>query len=130
MGRAGHARPRRAADRPTDDKGEPLPFAVPCDKCGNHLDTDQLEAKLTEVINAVSVRYANQDLRCVKCKKVARSLLRTHCPCSGVYQTDIDTDKLNDYFRIVRDVAGHFAMGGVEEIMDAFIPVDKCIPIK
>ena len=113
---------RNGDARELDDKGDPLPRCVPCAKCGGALSTAQLELKLIELVNAVSVRYAVQDMRCCKCKRVARTTMRKTCECAGEYVTDIDTDKLNDYFRVVNACAGHYDMLMLAEITAFFLP--------
>ncbi|KAH8061270.1 hypothetical protein JL721_8933 [Aureococcus anophagefferens] len=103
---------------------KPRPIAVNvanviCPHCGAALG---LELKLIELVNAVSVRYAVQDMRCCKCKRVARTTMRKTCECAGEYVTDIDTDKLNDYFRVVNACAGHYDMLMLAEITAFFLP--------
>ena len=68
------------------------------------------------------MRYAVQDMRCCKCKRVARTTMRKTCECAGEYLTDIDTDKLNDYFRVVNSCAGHYDMLMLAEITAFFLP--------
>ena len=54
-----------------------------CPHCANRYDVSRLEQLLVEAVQRQLTRYALQDLRCVKCKRVSTLITAEVCKCSG-----------------------------------------------
>lgn len=70
------------------DLGASGQAAVPkwyCSSCNGEYDRVAIEFMLIGVAHAIETSFAQQDLRCPKCKQIRSDNLSRHCQCSGSY---------------------------------------------
>ncbi|KAJ8600064.1 hypothetical protein CTAYLR_001865 [Chrysophaeum taylorii] len=95
-----------AANRRADDDRNLL-----CENCQHPYDTLDLELQLLERLDDLSLAVILQDLRCIKCSRVATASLATLCPCSGKYALlDAPPAKHRAYLGACRVVADNLNM--------------------
>jgi len=95
-----------------------------CERCGGSLPSSTLEASLLETVDLCRTRWLSQDLRCKRCKRVCREECATHCPCSGVYETDIDSQKFEEYLAACAEASRYYKFEALEG--KALALVDEC----
>ena len=95
-----------------------------CDRCGAALPSSVLEQRVAETITLCRARFLAQDLRCKRCKRVCREECATHCPCSGTYDTDVNTQEFYAYLNECHDAAGYFKFETLGE--KCLSLVDEC----
>lgn len=57
-----------------------------CSSCGGEYDRTAIELALIEVVHNLERSFAQQDLRCGRCKQIQSDNVSRHCHCSGGYQ--------------------------------------------
>lgn len=57
-----------------------------CQNCGGDYDRFAIELMLMEVVFSLERSFAQQDLRCSKCKQIQSDNVSRYCQCSGTYQ--------------------------------------------
>ena len=95
-----------------------------CDRCGAALPSSVLEQRVAETISLCRARFLAQDLRCKRCKRVCREESATHCPCSGTYDTDVNTQEFYAYLNECHDASNYFKFETLGEKCLAL--VDEC----
>ena len=57
-----------------------------CQQCGGEYDRLGIELAMIEIVHGLEKNFAQQDLKCSKCKQIQSDNLSKHCQCSGPYQ--------------------------------------------
>ena len=117
----GRAEEKHAGVVPDEDAEPPQCL---CDRCGAALPSSVLEQRVAETITLCRARFLAQDLRCKRCKRVCREERATHCPCSGTYDTDVNTQEFYAYLNECHDAAGYFKFETLGE--KCLSLVDEC----
>ncbi|KAI0071613.1 DUF1744-domain-containing protein [Panus rudis PR-1116 ss-1] len=76
-----------------------------CSNCGGEYDRSMIEFSLIEMVYEMELRFAQQDLRCSKCKQIQSDNLSRHCQCSGNYQLTINKLDVRRKLRTIVSVA-------------------------
>jgi DNA polymerase epsilon subunit 1 len=76
-----------------------------CSSCGGEYDRLVIELTLMEMLHGIERTFAQQDLKCVKCKQIQSDNLSRHCHCSGPYQMTMDKANIRRKLRTVVNVA-------------------------
>jgi DNA polymerase epsilon subunit 1 len=76
-----------------------------CGQCHAPYDKDQVELRLVEGLQRRSTRFQLQDLRCSKCKQVAKRQMGLHCPCSGLLSCDDTPQSFAEDLAVIAKVA-------------------------
>lgn len=71
-----------------------------------------------EAVERQLTRYSLQDLRCVKCRRVATLSMADVCKCSGKLVGDELPKEFEDLMGILRRVALHFNLPWLKETVD------------
>jgi DNA polymerase epsilon subunit 1 len=74
-------------------------------QCGAEFDRIAIEFELLEVVSALERAFAQQDLRCVKCKQIRSDNLSRHCNCSGAYVLTMSKTDARRKMRTIVNVA-------------------------
>jgi len=89
-----------------------------CPHCANRYDVDRLEQLLIAAVERQITRYALQDLRCVKCRRVSTLSMNDVCKCSGRLVGDERPLEFENLMATLRRVALHFSLPGLKEAVD------------
>ncbi|KAM3572228.1 hypothetical protein VYU27_005762 [Nannochloropsis oceanica] len=89
-----------------------------CPHCANRYDVDRLEQLLIAAVQRQITRYALQDLRCIKCRRVSTLLMNDVCKCSGRLVGDELPLKFENLVATLRRVALHFSLSGLKEAVE------------
>lgn len=76
-----------------------------CHNCGGEYDRSAIELMLMEVVHASERAFAQQDLKCSKCKQIQSDNVSRYCQCSGTYQYTISKADVRRKLRTVVNVA-------------------------
>ncbi|KAH9829905.1 uncharacterized protein C8Q71DRAFT_394203 [Rhodofomes roseus] len=76
-----------------------------CGNCGGEYDRTMVEFAMMDTIWDLERRFAQQDLRCTKCRRIRSDNLSRHCPCSGSYQLTINKADVRQKLRTIVNVA-------------------------
>lgn len=76
-----------------------------CQNCGGEYDRSAIELMLMEVIFTLEHTFAQQDLKCSKCKQIQSDNVSRYCQCSGTYQFTISKADLRRKLRTIVNVA-------------------------
>lgn len=76
-----------------------------CDNCGGEFDRTMIEFALIDMVHELERRFAQQDLRCAKCKQIQSDNVSRHCHCSGNYQLTINKADVRRRLRTIVNVA-------------------------
>jgi DNA polymerase epsilon subunit 1 len=85
---------------------------------------DRLEQLLVEAVQRQLTRYALQDLRCVKCRRVSTMAMTDVCKCSGRLVGDELPKEFEDLLATLRRVAVHFNFAWLKETVDFALRID------
>ena len=89
-----------------------------CPHCANRYDVDRLEQLLVAAVERQITRYALQDLRCVKCRRVSTLSMADVCKCSGRLVGDERPQEFENLLATLRRVALHFQLPSLKETVD------------
>ena len=89
-------------DRPRERERAPRWM---CAACGGEYDRTMIEFSLIEMAFELERRFAQQDLRCTKCKQIQSDNVSKHCQCSGNYQLTISKADVRRRLRTMVNVA-------------------------
>lgn len=76
-----------------------------CPECEGEYDRAAIEFSLMQVLHRLERNYAQQDLRCAKCKQIQSDNVSRHCECSGSYQLTIAKADVKRKLRTIVNVA-------------------------
>ncbi|VDC07978.1 unnamed protein product [Peniophora sp. CBMAI 1063] len=76
-----------------------------CGACGGEYDRGAIESELLEVVYALERSFAQQDLRCTRCKQIRSDDLSKHCACSGTYALTIGRAEVRRRLKTIVNVA-------------------------
>lgn len=76
-----------------------------CEKCKGEYDRTMIEFALIEMVHNLERRFAQQDLRCTRCKQIQSDNLSRHCQCSGNYQLTTNKTELRRKLRTIVNVS-------------------------
>jgi DNA polymerase epsilon subunit 1 len=76
-----------------------------CETCGGEYDRTAIELSLVDIVLGIERTYAQQDLRCTKCKQIQSDNVSRHCHCSGSYQVTISKADVRRRLRTIVNVA-------------------------
>ena len=76
-----------------------------CTECGGEYDKVAIEFSLIQVLHRLERNFAQQDLRCAKCKQIQSDNISRHCECSGNYQLTITKSDVRRKLRTIVNVA-------------------------
>jgi DNA polymerase epsilon subunit 1 len=76
-----------------------------CQHCGGEYDRSAIELTLMEVVYALERTFAQQDLKCSKCKQIQSDNVSRYCQCSGTYQFTISKVDVRRKLRTIVNVA-------------------------
>lgn len=89
--------------RPTGDRQPPHRWA--CQNCGGEYDRLAIEFSLINMLFAMERRFAQQDLRCGKCKQIQTDNVSRYCRCSGPYEQLLNNSDQRRRVRTMVNVA-------------------------
>lgn len=76
-----------------------------CANCDGEFDRMMIEFALIEMVYELERRFAQQDLRCNKCKQIQSDNVSRHCQCSGSYQLTISKADVRRRLRTMVNVS-------------------------
>ena len=76
-----------------------------CRKCECEYDRTVIEMELIRMVGLIEKSFAQQDMRCSKCKQVRSDNASRYCPCSGSYQLVVGKAEMKRKLRTVLNVA-------------------------
>ncbi|CCM01776.1 uncharacterized protein FIBRA_03843 [Fibroporia radiculosa] len=76
-----------------------------CDNCGGEYDRTTIEFALISMVYDLERRFAQQDLRCSKCKRLQSDNVSRHCQCSGSYQLNMSKVDVRRKLRTIVNVS-------------------------
>jgi DNA polymerase epsilon subunit 1 len=76
-----------------------------CNVCNGEFDRTAIELALMGVVHGLERAFAQQDLRCGKCKQIRADNLSRHCACSGSYQLTLSKADVRRRLRTIVNVA-------------------------
>ncbi|EMD36430.1 hypothetical protein CERSUDRAFT_66053 [Gelatoporia subvermispora B] len=76
-----------------------------CGTCGAEYDRTMIEFALMEMLFDLERRFAQQDLRCSKCKQIRSDNVSRHCQCSGAYQLTMSKTDVRRRLRTIVNVS-------------------------
>ncbi|GBE84413.1 DNA polymerase epsilon catalytic subunit A [Sparassis crispa] len=76
-----------------------------CVVCGGEYDRTMIEFALMDMVFDLERRFAQQDLRCGKCKKIQSDNVSRHCACSGSYQLSMSKADVRRKLRTIVNVS-------------------------
>lgn len=76
-----------------------------CDTCGGDYDRTTIELMLMEVVYSLERSFAQQDLKCAKCKQIQSDNVSRYCQCSGSYQHTVSKVDVRRKLKTVVNVA-------------------------
>lgn len=76
-----------------------------CAVCGGEYDRTAIELELMEMVHALEQTFAQQDLKCGKCKQVRSDNVSRICSCSGTYQPTLSKADVRRKLRTIVNVA-------------------------
>ena len=79
---------RDAQQRPGDADDEPASRHWACEQCAQPYARAAIEQQLVELVQRRATRYQLQDVRCVRCHRVATRLMAGACQCGGKLALD------------------------------------------
>jgi DNA polymerase epsilon subunit 1 len=82
-----------------------------CHNCGGEYDRAAIELMLMEVIYTLERTFAQQDLKCSKCKQIQSDNVSRYCQCSGAYQFTISKADARRKLRTIINVALVHSLG-------------------
>ena len=93
-----------------------------CVDCGGEYDRMVIELALMEIIYELERRFAQQDLRCGKCKQIRSDNVSKHCQCSGSFQLTINKA---DIRRNVRTIVNVSIMHNLTRLRVSFLVLSR-----
>ncbi|KND89329.1 DNA polymerase epsilon catalytic subunit A [Tolypocladium ophioglossoides CBS 100239] len=81
-----------------------------CGVCGGELDRVALEERLVGMVQAMTVEWATQDLKCGRCGALRVNELMEHCTCSGEWREVVRRDEVMKRMGVMRRVARFYGM--------------------
>ncbi|EGO19905.1 hypothetical protein SERLADRAFT_363759 [Serpula lacrymans var. lacrymans S7.9] len=90
-----------------------------CGGCGVEYDRIAIELELMRMVCSLERSFAQQDLRCAKCKQVRSDNVSRYCQCSGAYQLTMNKAEVRRRLRTVVNVAIVHGMAKLAEIAQA-----------
>jgi DNA polymerase epsilon subunit 1 len=76
-----------------------------CPHCGGEYNRLGIELALIEMVHGLERTFAQQDLRCSKCKQIRPDNLSRHCHCSGPYQLTVNKADVRRKLKTIVNVA-------------------------
>lgn len=76
-----------------------------CDNCGGEYDRATIELMLMDIIYSLERSFAQQDLKCAKCKQIQSDNVSRYCYCSGTYQCTISKVDVRRKLKTIVNVA-------------------------
>ena len=95
-----------------------------CPHCQNRYDTDRIEQLLVESVQRTLTRYALQDVRCLKCRRVSTLVMAETCKCAGKLVGDELPDEFTTLLGTLRRVAAHFGLEYLLQTVDFALRID------
>lgn len=95
-----------------------------CPHCHNRYDTDRIEQLLVESVQRTLTRYALQDVRCLKCRRVSTLVMAETCKCAGKLVGDELPEAFTTLLGTLRRVAVHFGLQYLKQTVDFALRID------
>ncbi|TDL20354.1 DUF1744-domain-containing protein [Rickenella mellea] len=76
-----------------------------CSECDCEYDRVAIEFALIQIVHRLERSFAQQDLRCSRCKQIQSDNISKHCDCSGSYQLTIPKADVRRKLRTIVNVA-------------------------
>ncbi|KAF8443966.1 hypothetical protein L210DRAFT_3759100 [Boletus edulis BED1] len=76
-----------------------------CRKCDGEYDRAAIEMELVRMVGVIEKSFAQQDMRCSKCKQIRSDNASRYCQCSGSYQLVVGKAEMKRKLRTVLNVA-------------------------
>lgn len=95
-----------------------------CPHCQNRYDVDRIEQLLVESVQRTLTRYALQDVRCLKCRRVNTLAMAETCRCAGKLVGDEAPEEFATLLGTLRRVATHFGLAYLKETIDFALRID------
>jgi DNA polymerase epsilon subunit 1 len=76
-----------------------------CSQCGGEYDRLGIELSLIEMLHVLERGFAQQDLKCSKCKQIQSDNLSKFCQCSGPYQLTLNKADVRRQLKTIVNVA-------------------------
>ncbi|KAI0343807.1 DUF1744-domain-containing protein [Trametopsis cervina] len=92
-----------------------------CSNCGGEYDRTMIEFSLIEMAFELEKRFAQQDLRCTKCKQIQSDNVSKHCHCSGNYQLTVNKSDVRRRLRTMVNVSRVHNLRRLKECAEAML---------
>lgn len=79
-----------------------------CLSCGGEYDRTSIEMILVNMVHSLERTFAQQDLRCGKCKQIQSDNVSRYCQCSGSYQFTMNKVDVRRKLRTILNVANTY----------------------
>ncbi|KII85363.1 hypothetical protein PLICRDRAFT_700901 [Plicaturopsis crispa FD-325 SS-3] len=76
-----------------------------CANCGAQYDRAGIELTLIGMVHNLERAFAQQDLRCAKCKQIQSDNVSRYCQCSGAYQLTLNKADVKRKLKTIANVA-------------------------
>lgn len=76
-----------------------------CTGCGGEYDRSSIELALMAMVHTMERSFAQQDLRCTRCKQIQSDNVSRHCHCSGAYQLTMGKADVRRKLRTIVNVS-------------------------
>ncbi|KAI0057193.1 DUF1744-domain-containing protein [Artomyces pyxidatus] len=86
-----------------------------CGSCGGEYDRVAIEFELIEIVHTLERTFAQQDLRCTKCKQLRSDNVSRYHDCSGAYQLTLSKADFRRKLRTIVNVAIVHNLGRLRE---------------
>ncbi|TFY56137.1 hypothetical protein EVG20_g9045 [Dentipellis fragilis] len=86
-----------------------------CATCYGEYDRVAIELDLMEIVHTLERTFAQQDLRCARCKQLRSNNVSRHCDCSGAYQLTLNKAEVRRKLRTMVNVAIVHNLGRLRE---------------
>jgi hypothetical protein len=95
-----------------------------CPHCQNRYDVDRIEQLLVESVQRALTRYALQDSRCCKCRRVSTLVMADTCKCAGKLVGDEKPEEFAVLMATLRRVALHYGLEYLLQTVDWALRID------
>ncbi|KFG87369.1 DNA polymerase epsilon [Metarhizium anisopliae] len=89
-----------------------------CSFCGTEYDRVAIEERLLSMVEAWTVEWATQDLKCSRCGALRVNDLMEHCTCSGEWKEIVSRQETMRKLTVMRRVAKYYSLRMLSNVVD------------
>ena len=92
-----------------------------CEDCGTPYNASMIEGRLIQLIHKKMVRYALQDVRCVKTNRIATRALTATSDCAAALKLDISPESTIQELQLLHSLAVYHDLELLQEAIDGIM---------